>query len=63
MKGNEHSSLLPESRREFNQKMALPPRPLLCWDGTYAWMVIVGWSWQRDGLGWHVGSTVSDLTL
>lgn len=63
MKGIEHCLLLPEIPWESNQKMVSPLIPLLCWDGTHAWTVIVGWSRQRDGLGWHMGSTMSNLML
>lgn len=34
---------------------------LLCWDGTHVWNLSVGWSWQKDGLGWHLGSTMTNL--
>lgn len=51
----------PETPCESEQKMASPPRLLLCWDGTHAWTLSVGWSWQKDGLGWHMGSTMTNL--
>lgn len=60
MKGDEHCFLQPETFWEYDQKMASPPRILFCWDETHAWTLSVGWRWQKDGLGWHVGSTMTN---